>query len=80
MICSATQTGFRVRRSKAEVVDGVGWRSFTGPGNPYWNRPDGFTGATRSLDGYCGMVRSGTCGTVGFGEGTVEAEIGAFLS
>ena len=51
VICSATHAGFRVRRSKADVVDGVGCRSETGPGNPYWKSPAGFTGAWVSLVG-----------------------------
>ena len=49
VMCSATHCGFRVRRSKAEVVERVGWRSDTGPGKPYWNRPLGSTGGTMSL-------------------------------
>ena len=49
VICSATQAGFRVRRSKADVVDGVGCRSETGPGNPYWKSPAGLTAVRISL-------------------------------
>ena len=48
-MCSDTQTGLRVRRSKADVVAGVGWRSDTGPGKPYWRRPEGLIGGNRSL-------------------------------
>ena len=35
VMCSATQCGFLVRRSKQEVVEAVGRRSDVGPGNPY---------------------------------------------
>lgn len=38
-----------MRRSKQEVVDRVGCRSDTGPGNPYWNKPVGSTGGVRDL-------------------------------
>ena len=63
-MCSATQAGLRVRRSKAEVVDGVGWRSETGPGKPYWKRPEGWTGAISSLEGV-GGIGTGGWGVVG---------------
>src|SRR5689334_20545927 len=43
VMCSATHAGFRVRRSKEEVSEGAGRRSFTGPGKPYWKRPLGST-------------------------------------
>ena len=48
-MCSATHRGFRVLRSKAEVVERVGWRSEIGPGKPYWRRPLGSTGGMISL-------------------------------
>ena len=38
-----------MRRSKHEVVERVGCRSETGPGNPYWNTPVGSTGGVRVL-------------------------------
>lgn len=51
-MCSATHQGFRLRRSKAETVDKVGWRSDTGPGKPYLKSPEGSMGVTRSLGVY----------------------------
>lgn len=45
VMCSATQKGFRVRRSKEEVRLAAGRRSAMGPGKPYWKRPLGSTGA-----------------------------------
>lgn len=59
VMCSATQAGFRVRLSKAEVVDRVGRRSEMGPGKPYWNRPFGFTGGIISLRGCAGFAGRG---------------------
>lgn len=44
-MCSATQAGFLVRRSYEDVKDAAGLRSATGPGKPYWKRPEGSTGA-----------------------------------
>jgi hypothetical protein len=44
VICSATQEGFRRRRSKDEMSALRVARSFTGPGNPYWKSPAGSTG------------------------------------
>lgn len=44
MMCSATQLGFRRRRSKEETSESRVARSATGPGKPYWNRPAGSTG------------------------------------
>lgn len=44
VICSATHDGFRRRRSKDETSACRVARSATGPGKPYWKRPDGSTG------------------------------------
>jgi hypothetical protein len=44
VICSATQIGFRIRRSKAPVRGKVERGSLTGPGNPYCRIPVGSTG------------------------------------
>jgi len=45
-MCSATHVGFRRRRSKEDTREARVARSATGPGNPYWKRPAGSTGAT----------------------------------
>lgn len=45
VMCSATQDGLRVRRSKALVRERVSIWSATGPGKPYWKSPAGSTGA-----------------------------------
>ena len=68
MICSATHKGFRVRRSKEDVVESVGRKSEIGPGKPYWKSPLGFTGGTSSLRG-----RGGDAGTGGREDVVVEA-------
>ena len=49
MICSATQDGFRSRRSKEEMRECLVARSAIGPGKPYWKRPAGSTGDIISL-------------------------------
>lgn len=69
VMCSATQAGFRVRLSKAEVVDRVGCMSLTGPGKPYWKRPDGSTGGMMALEGK-GDIGTGGWGVVGVGAPT----------
>lgn len=46
-MCSATQCGFRLARSKEEVRDGAERRSAIGPGKPYWKMPLGSTGGTK---------------------------------
>jgi hypothetical protein len=56
-MCSATQVGLRVRRSKALVRGALVRRSAMGPGNPYWKRPvgstgEGIDGAREGEDGY----------------------------
>lgn len=62
VMCSATQAGLRVLRSKAKVVERVGRRSDIGPGKPYWNKPEGFTGVIESfLDK---GIDTGTAGVV----------------
>ena len=66
-MCSATHKGFRVRRSKADVVESVGRRSEIGPGKPYWKSPLGFTGGTSSL-----RDRGGDAGTGGREDVVVE--------
>ena len=67
-MCSATQAGLRVLRSKAEMVERVGRRSDIGPGKPYWKRPEGFTGLIRSfLDDWIGTGVAGDVGVVGVG-------------
>lgn len=60
VMCSATQAGFRVRLSKAEVVESVGWRSEMGPGNPYRKRPLGFTGGMISFRGCARVAGTGS--------------------
>lgn len=50
-MCSATQEGFRRRRSKEETRACLVARSATGPGKPYWKRPAGSTGDIMSLPG-----------------------------
>lgn len=45
VMCSATQDGLRVRRSKALERGRVLISSAIGPGKPYWKRPTGSTGA-----------------------------------
>ncbi len=69
-MCSATQAGFLVRRSKDEVVESVGRRSLTGPGKPYWKTPVGLTGGRRSLRS--GVGRGAGTG----GGGRVEVAVG----
>lgn len=49
VICSATHEGFRSLRSKEDINAFLVARSATGPGNPYWKRPAGSTGAIISL-------------------------------
>lgn len=72
-MCSATQYGFLVRRSKAEVVETLGRRSLIGPGKPYWKTPVGFTGGTISFRS--GVGRGvGTGGEGDAGVGTVRVE------
>ena len=66
-MCSATHKGFRVRRSNADVVEGVGRKSDTGPGKPYWKRPEGSTGLRRVGDGGEG-IGVGYGGVVDVGE------------
>ena len=66
VMCSATQCGLRVRRSKADNVDRLGRRSAIGPGKPYWKRPEGSTGAMISLAGR-GPAGVGGKGEVGVG-------------
>lgn len=48
-MCSATQEGFRNRRSKEDIKACRVARSATGPGNPYWKSPAGSTGEMISL-------------------------------
>lgn len=50
-MCSATQEGLRVRRSKALARGRLVTASATGPGKPYWNRPAGSTGDVVARDG-----------------------------
>lgn len=68
-MCSATQLGLRVVRLYEEVREEALRRSETGPGKPYWNRPDGSTGAAaaRALGSIAPM------GTGAGGEGGVFA-------
>lgn len=63
VMCSATQDGLRVRRSKEDVRAFAGRRSATGPGKPYWKRPFGSTGGATAVTG----LDMGT-GTAGSGE------------
>lgn len=48
-MCSATQDGFRSRRSKEDTSAFRVARSATGPGNPYWKSPAGSMGGMMSL-------------------------------
>ena len=50
-MCSATQDGLRVRRSKEDVRALTGRKSATGPGKPYWKRPFGSTGGVMAVMG-----------------------------
>lgn len=59
MICSATQAGFRRRRSKEETSAWRVARSATGPGKPYWKRPTGSTGDMMSLAGMTPGIGAG---------------------
>lgn len=69
-MCSATQKGFLVRRSKEEMRELRVARSATGPGKPYWKSPAGSTGAERAAG-----VRAPGKGT-GAGRVAVEVEVG----
>lgn len=69
VMCSATHAGFLVRLSKADVVDRVGCKSLTGPGKPYWKKPDGSTGGMMALEGK-GDIGTGGWGVVDVGEPT----------
>lgn len=73
VMCSATQCGFRVRRSKADVVEGVGCKSEIGPGKPYWNRPVGSTGALMGFSER-GDCRTAAGGIVELGEPAIGVE------
>ena len=64
-MCSATQCGFRVRRSKEDVREAAGRRSATGPGKPYWKIPLGSTGLWAAMAG-CVILGTGGRG-VGLG-------------
>ena len=65
-MCSATQEGLRVRRSKAPVRGRLSRASETGPGKPYCRIPLGSTGPT-------GRVVAGSDGAcVGIGTDTGE--------
>lgn len=65
VMCSATQEGFRSRRSKEEISAWRVARSAMGPGNPYWKRPAGSTGGIISLAG----------STPGIGTGAEEVDV-----
>ena len=74
-MCSATQKGFLVRRSKEEIRELRVARSATGPGKPYWKRPAGSTGAVRAR-----APGKGTgAGSVTEGEGGVDSTGGVGL-
>ena len=77
-MCSATQKGLRVRRSKQEVVLRVVLRSLIGPGKPYWKTPFGLTGGIRSfkVDGRVERFE----GEVVEDDGGVDVGMGPFLS
>ena len=80
-MCSATQKGFLVRRSKEEMRELRVARSATGPGKPYWKSPAGSTGEVRAVAPGKGMG----AGRVleGEGEGGVDSRVGVgcfFLS
>ena len=64
-MCSATQKGFLVRRSKEEIRELRVARSATGPGKPYWKSPAGSTGGLAA-------VGRGRAPGAGAGTGTVE--------
>ena len=58
-MCSATQDGLRVLRSKEEVSEAAGRRSATGPGKPYWKIPAGSTGPVTAFVGKMGAAGGG---------------------
>ena len=66
-MCSATQCGFRLARSKEDVRDGAARRSATGPGKPYWNTPEGSTGGTAGTFGSSLRIGTGGGGVVRVG-------------
>lgn len=72
-MCSATQCGLRVRRSKEEVREGAGRRSATGPGKPYLKRPLGSTGG-ESVKGVGGVERGKDAGVGGGGDVVVVVD------
>jgi hypothetical protein len=61
VMCSATQCGLRVRRSKEDVREAALRRSATGPGKPYWKTPLGSTGRA-GVAATCGMPGTGGIG------------------
>jgi len=69
-MCSATQKGFRVRRSKEEMRELRVARSDIGPGKPYWKRPAGSTG-----EGVEGVVFGGVWKGEGPGIEGAELEV-----
>lgn len=70
-MCSATQKGFLVRRSKEEIRELRVARSATGPGKPYWKSPAGSTGAVMARAPGKGTGAGRTADEVG--EGGVES-------
>jgi len=72
VICSATQDGFRNRRSKEEMRECRVARSATGPGNPYWKSPAGSTGGSISRGREAGPGTGAGTGVVEVAETVVE--------
>ena len=63
-MCSATQCGLRLARSKEDVSAGAARRSATGPGKPYWKTPEGSTGGTVGTVGSSRSIGIGAGGDV----------------
>lgn len=76
-MCSATQNGFLVRRSKEEIRELRVARSATGPGKPYWKSPAGSTGAVMARAPGKGTGAGRVADAVG--EGGVESVGGVGL-
>ena len=63
-MCSATQCGFLLARSKDDVRDAAARRSLMGPGKPYWKTPDGSTGGIAGTLGSSLRIGTGGGGVV----------------
>ena len=73
-MCSATQCGFLLARSKEDVREAAARRSATGPGKPYWKTPAGSTGGTAGTLG--SSLRMGTGGGGVVLDGSIVVDMG----